>query len=31
MPAEDSLGMVVRGLPTTVGVTLDMMVLHGCA
>jgi 3-methyl-2-oxobutanoate hydroxymethyltransferase len=23
--------MVVRGLPTTVGVTLDMMVLHGCA
>lgn len=29
--AEDSLGMVVHGLPTTVGVTLDMMVLHGCA
>ena len=23
--------MVVHGLPTTVGVTLDMMVLHGCA
>jgi 3-methyl-2-oxobutanoate hydroxymethyltransferase len=23
--------MVVRGLPTTVGVTVDMMVLHGCA
>jgi 3-methyl-2-oxobutanoate hydroxymethyltransferase len=27
----DSLGMVVHGLPTTVGVTLDMMVLHGRA
>lgn len=25
----DSLGMVVHGLPTTVGVTLDMMILHG--
>jgi 3-methyl-2-oxobutanoate hydroxymethyltransferase len=23
--------MVVHGLPTTVGVTFDMMVLHGCA
>jgi 3-methyl-2-oxobutanoate hydroxymethyltransferase len=31
MQAEDSLGMAVHGLPTTVGVTLDMMVLHGCA
>jgi 3-methyl-2-oxobutanoate hydroxymethyltransferase len=29
--AEDSLGMVVHGLPTTVVVTLDMMVLHGYA
>jgi 3-methyl-2-oxobutanoate hydroxymethyltransferase len=29
--AEGSLGMVVHGLPTTVGVTLDMMVLHGCS
>jgi len=27
----DSVGMVVHGLPTTVGVTLDMMVLHGQA
>lgn len=27
----DSVGMVVHGLPTTVGVTLDMMVLHGRA
>jgi len=27
----DSLGMVVHGLPTTVGVTLDMMILHGRA
>ncbi|MFO1144727.1 MAG: 3-methyl-2-oxobutanoate hydroxymethyltransferase [Amaricoccus sp.] len=27
----DSLGMVVHGLPSTVGVTLDMMVLHGQA
>jgi 3-methyl-2-oxobutanoate hydroxymethyltransferase len=31
MLVGDSLGMVVHGLPTTVGVTLDMMVLHGCA
>jgi 3-methyl-2-oxobutanoate hydroxymethyltransferase len=23
--------MVVHGLPTTVGVTVDMMVLHSCA
>jgi len=27
----DSLGMVVHGLPNTVGVTLDMMILHGQA
>ena len=27
----DSLGMVVHGLPTTVGVTLEMMILHGQA
>jgi 3-methyl-2-oxobutanoate hydroxymethyltransferase len=27
----DSVGMVVHGLPTTVGVTLDMMILHGKA
>jgi 3-methyl-2-oxobutanoate hydroxymethyltransferase len=27
----DSLGMVVHGLPNTVGVTMDMMVLHGQA
>jgi 3-methyl-2-oxobutanoate hydroxymethyltransferase len=27
----DSLGMVVHGLPTTVGVTVDMMILHGRA
>ena len=27
----DSLGMVVHGLPSTVGVTLEMMVLHGRA
>jgi 3-methyl-2-oxobutanoate hydroxymethyltransferase len=27
----DSVGMVVHGLPTTVGVTLEMMVLHGQA
>jgi 3-methyl-2-oxobutanoate hydroxymethyltransferase len=27
----DSVGMVVHGLPTTVGVTLDMMILHGQA
>jgi len=27
----DSVGMVVHGLPTTVGVTLDMMILHGRA
>ena len=25
----DSLGMVVHGLPSTVGVTLDMMIIHG--
>ncbi|GGY52229.1 3-methyl-2-oxobutanoate hydroxymethyltransferase [Parvularcula lutaonensis] len=27
----DSLGMVVHGMPSTVGVTLDMMILHGKA
>ena len=27
----DSLGMVIHGLPTTVGVTLDMMIMHGRA
>ena len=27
----DSLGMVVHGLDTTIGVTLDMMILHGKA
>ena len=27
----DSVGMVIHGLPTTVGVTLDMMILHGQA
>lgn len=27
----DSVGMVVHGLPTTVGVSLDMMILHGKA
>ena len=27
----DTLGMVVHGLPSTVGVTLDMMILHGQA
>lgn len=27
----DSVGMVVHGLPTTVGVTVDMMILHGQA
>lgn len=27
----DSLGMVVHGLPSTVGVTLEMMILHGQA
>jgi 3-methyl-2-oxobutanoate hydroxymethyltransferase len=27
----DSVGMVVHGLPTTVGVTLDMMILHAQA
>ncbi|NOI39429.1 3-methyl-2-oxobutanoate hydroxymethyltransferase [Vibrio sp. 070316B] len=25
----DTLGMVVHGMPSTVGVTLDMMILHG--
>ena len=27
----DSVGMVLHGLPNTVGVTLDMMILHGQA
>lgn len=27
----DSLGMVVHGLPNTIGVTLEMMILHGRA
>jgi 3-methyl-2-oxobutanoate hydroxymethyltransferase len=27
----DSLGMVVHGMPSTIGVTLDMMILHGRA
>jgi 3-methyl-2-oxobutanoate hydroxymethyltransferase len=27
----DSVGMVIHGMPTTVGVTLDMMILHGQA
>ncbi|MCB1403437.1 MAG: 3-methyl-2-oxobutanoate hydroxymethyltransferase, partial [Rhodobacteraceae bacterium] len=27
----DSLGMVVHGLPSTIGVTVEMMVLHGRA
>lgn len=27
----DSVGMVVHGLPSTVGVTLEMMILHGAA
>ncbi len=27
----DSVGMVIHGLPTTVGVTLEMMILHGQA
>src|SRR6185503_19621564 len=27
----DSVGMVLHGMPTTVGVTLDMMVMHGQA
>lgn len=27
----DSLGMVIHGLPNTVGVTLDMMIMHGQA
>lgn len=31
MLVGDSVGMVIHGLPTTVGVTLEMMILHGQA
>jgi 3-methyl-2-oxobutanoate hydroxymethyltransferase len=31
MLVGDSVGMVVHGLPTTVGVTVEMMILHGQA
>lgn len=31
MLVGDSVGMVVHGLPSTVGVTLEMMILHGQA
>src|SRR6266566_616521 len=31
MLVGDSLGMVIHGLPHTVGVTLEMMILHGQA
>jgi 3-methyl-2-oxobutanoate hydroxymethyltransferase len=31
MLVGDSVGMVLHGLPNTVGVTLDMMILHGQA
>jgi 3-methyl-2-oxobutanoate hydroxymethyltransferase len=27
----DSLGMVIHGLPSTIGVTMEMMILHGRA
>src|SRR5271165_2985223 len=27
----DSVGMVLHGLPSTIGVTLDMMIMHGQA
>ena len=27
----DSVGMVIHGLPNTVGVTMEMMILHGQA
>ena len=27
----DSLGMVIHGLPSTIGVTVEMMILHGQA
>ena len=28
---DDSVGMVLHGLPSTVGVTLEMMTMHGQA
>ena len=31
MLVGDSVGMVLHGLPNTVGVTLEMMILHGQA
>ncbi len=31
MLVGDSVGMVLHGLPSTLGVTLDMMILHGKA
>jgi 3-methyl-2-oxobutanoate hydroxymethyltransferase len=31
MLVGDSLGMVMHGMETTLGVTLDMMILHGKA
>ncbi len=27
----DSVGMVLHGMPSTLGVTMEMMILHGCA
>ena len=27
----DSVGMVIHGLPSTLGVTMEMMILHGRA
>ena len=27
----DSVGMVLHGMPSTLGVTLEMMIMHGCA
>src|SRR5262249_37436355 len=31
LPVGDSVGQVIHGLPNTVGVTLEMMILHGQA